>query len=301
VRVAARDHTAIQRAIDQLPPAGGTVIIVAADKPVEIGASIVIDRNNVTLAGEGRVELRVSDGANIPAIIAGQTLAVPQATRTNIHIRNLIINGNRTRQTSELNPANSELRNNGISLRRITDSSVDGVVAFACRSGGLVTELGCRRIVVRNFEAYDNHFDGLACYQTEKSLFTGLNLHNNLAAGISLDIRFVANVIQDSKLSSNRSVGVFMRDSQDNSFNDLQIQSSGEHGFFLAQVDMDVATPAVGNQFNRCRVTKSGGAAIRVNNDSCVKNSAVSCVFEDNGAGGVSEVSRGLLHYVSPL
>lgn len=301
VRVEARDHTAIQRAIDQLPSGGGTVVIVAVDNPIEIGATIVIDRNNVTLAGEGRVELRLSDGANMPVIIAGQTLAVPLVTRTNIHIRNLIINGNRTRQTSELNPANLELRNNGISLRRITDSSVEEVVAFACRSGGLVTELGCRRIVVRKFEAYDNHFDGLACYETEKSLFTDLNLHNNLAAGVSLDIRFVGNVIQDSKLSSNRTVGVFVRDSRNNSFNDLHIHSSAEHGFFLAQVDYDNATPAVGNQFNRCRVTKSGGAAIRINNDTCVDNTAVSCVFENNGAGGVSETSRGLLRYGPPL
>ena len=295
VRIKASDHTAIQKAIDRLPPAGGTVLLLPGRKPVRVGASIVIDRNNVTLEGEGRVELRLADGVNQPVLILGQTRAEPTVTRTNIHVRNLIINGNRAKQTSELHPYNRELRNNGLSLRRVEDCSVERVGAFACRSGGLVTELGCRRLTVRDFEAYDNYFDGLACYHTEDSVFSGLKLHHNLAAGISLDIDFARNVIRDSVLTSNRSVGVFIRDSRDNVFSNLLIEASGEHGFFLAQVDMDATTPATGNQFQNCRVRDCGGAGIRVNNATCVNNSVITSEFTHNACGGFSEVTPGLL------
>jgi hypothetical protein len=40
---------------------------------------------------------------------------------------------------------------------------------------------GTRRLTVRNYTAFDNQFDGLACYQTEDSHFSHLNLHDNTA------------------------------------------------------------------------------------------------------------------------
>ena len=43
---------------------------------------------------------------------------------------------------------------------------------------------------MRNLTAFDNEFDGLACYQTRDCLFTGLYLHDNPGAGISLDLGF---------------------------------------------------------------------------------------------------------------
>lgn len=295
VKIQATDHRAIQSAINRLPASGGKVIIVASEKPVAVGASIVIDRDNVTLEGEGRVELRLADGANKPVLILGQTRAMPNATRKNLHVRNLIINGNRTRQTSELDPANAELRNNGVSVRRVADSSVEGVTTFACRSGGLVTELGCKRIVVRELESYDNHFDGLACYYTEDSEFTALKLHDNLAAGVSLDIDFVGNKVSNSQLINNGTVGVFARDSRNNVFANLTIRSSVRHAIFLAQVDMDNSTPATGNLFANCLLADSGGAGIRVNDLSCRNNELRACRFENNAQGDVSEATAGLL------
>lgn len=298
-RVAANSPASIQNAIDTLPESGGRIVVIGDGTPVVLKKSIVVDRDNVTIEGEGVVEFQLADEANTPMLILGQKRADPALTRTNIHIRNLRFNGNRSQQTTELNAAIEVLRNNGISLRRIADSSVENVVAFGCRSGGLVTELGCERLTVRNFEAYDNEFDGLACYHTTNSLFADLKLHRNQAAGISLDLSFAHNVISNAVLTSNQTVGVFIRDSRFNAFQDLRVEASKHHGIFLAQADVDPATAATDNQFIGCAVKNSGGAGFRLNDTNCVRNAALSCVLENNGGGNISEITPGLLQSVA--
>lgn len=295
IHVHAQTQAEIQHALDRLPPTGGTVLIIQVGPPIAVSQSIVIDRDNVTLEGLGSVELELAAAANQPVLVLGQTLAVPTVARTNIHVRNLVINGNRRRQTLECNPAAPALRNNGISLRRVEDCSVERVTAFACRSGGLVTELGCHRVVVSDLEAYDNQFDGLACYETRDSEFRALRLHDNLAAGVSLDIDFEHNVIRDSFLAGNHSVGIFMRDSRDNDLVNLHIKGSGDHGIFLAQVEHDPSTAASRNEFRDCVISGSGGAGFRLNDPTCVDNTLRGVQMLGNGGGTLSQASPGLV------
>ena len=245
--------------------------------------------------GEGNPELRLGDGVNKPMLVLGQTNPVPSVTCSNIHVSGLRLDGNRVNQKQETDPANAALRNNCISLRRVVDCSVQNVAVHSARSGGLVTELGCRRILVSDFELYGNQFDGLAGYETEDSVFKCLKLHDNLAAGLSFDIDFVKNVVTDSVLSGNGSVGIFMRDSRDNVLSNLQIRGSAQHGIFLAQVDTDTNTPASGNTFIGCVIANSGGAGLRVNNDSCTSNILSASQLIGNAAG-FSESTPGLLN-----
>jgi hypothetical protein len=177
----------------------------------------------------------------------------------------------------------------------VADSSVEKVTAFSCRSGGLVTELACERLTVRDFEAYDNEFDGLACYHTTNSMFANLNLHDNQAAGISLDLAFAHNTISNAVVNSNRTVGVFIRDSRFNTFQELRVEASKGHGVFLAQADANPETSATDNQFIGCVVKNSGGAGFRLNDTNCVRNAALSCVIESNAGGNISEITPGLL------
>ena len=300
VRVAAHSPASIQNAIDKLPDSGGKIVIVGNGDPVTLRKSIVVDKDNVTLEGEGVVEFHLADEANTPMLILGQKRAEPTLTRTNIHIRNLRLDGNRRKQSTELNAAIDVLRNNGISIRRVNDSTVENVAAFSCRSGGLVTERACERLTVRNFEAYDNEFDGLACYHTTNSLFADLNLHDNQAAGISLDLAFSNNTISNAVLTSNQTVGVFMRDSRFNLFVKTRIVASTGHGIFIAQADADPETSATDNQFISCEVRNSGGSGFRLNDTNCVRNAALSCVVENNAGGNIGEITPGLLLKWSP-
>jgi hypothetical protein len=288
---------AIQNAINVLPPEGGEVFM--GPGTYTCTEPVVIDRDNVKLRGSGAgTILRLANGANAPVLIIGQTLNVPTATRSNITVSDVVIDGNRANQTFECLrgecSASNPLRNNAITLRRVSDVTIERVAVFGARSGGLVSELICRRLTITNFTSSDNHFDGLAGYETEDSVFTKLYLHHNLAAGFSFDIAFNKNLISDTVLADNAKVGIFMRDARDNVFHGLQIRNSGEHGVFLAQVDTDATKPAAGNIFTALMVSGSQGAGVRVNDLSCVNNSIVSSQFVGNSGGCISEASPGL-------
>jgi hypothetical protein len=150
--------------------------------------------------------------------------------------------------------------------------------------------------MLRDYTAYDNQFDGLACYRTEDSHFSRLNLHDNLAAGISLDLEFYHNIIDGAVLTGN-DLGIFMRDSRNNVFEEVTIRRSRHDGVFMAQAGewsrfgwwLYPATECAGNNFNNLQVIECGGRAFQVNNDSCTNNFINGGQFLDNAQGGLCQ------------
>lgn len=297
--VASGGGDAIQRAIDDLGPEGGEVLLSSGvyecDKP------IVIRSNYITLRGAGNATmLRLKAGANCPVIIIGDEAPTPRREVSGIQVSDLAIDGNRLQQDVECWDGSCDtgektvIRSCGVVVRRAVDVSMQRLNIFGCRSAGVVTEKGCRRLTVRELSASDNHFDGLACYETEESLFEGLHLHRNNCAGISTDLNFNRNLVSNVMLSNNGKQGIFMRDSRSNVFLGVVIVGSGEQGVFIAQTDQDPDTAVVGNSFTALTVTGSKGPAVRVNDKSCKNNVMTGCQFIDN-ADGLSEVTSGLV------
>lgn len=296
----------IQDAIDDLPEEGGQVVVQAG--VYSCFEPIVIDRDNVDLRGQGPgTVLRLAEGANAPVMVLGQTDPSPTGTRRNIHLSDFLVDGNRESQSMECwgGPCDSHpIRNNGITVRSVEDVLIERVIVYGARSGGLVAELGCRRLTVREFTSFDNHFDGLAGYETEDSRFEGLYLFNNCAAGLSFDSHFDHNQIYDvvirrdeasrcDPMLTDGTVGVFMRHSRDNLFHGIQIRNAKEHGIFLAQVDTDPGTAPSGNTFGGMVISGSGGAGLRANDASVVNTLLVESQFIDNAGGCISEVVPG--------
>ncbi|MDB6066849.1 MAG: hypothetical protein JWR26_3057 [Pedosphaera sp.] len=242
--------------------------------------------------------LHLADRANCPVIILGS----PDLQRVTAHLRlaDLCIDGNRANQQLEFWRAaadGSQLNNNGIDVWNVNDAVVERVVCRSCRSGGLVTAV-TRRLNVRNFTAFDNQFDGLACYFTEESHFTGLNLHDNLAAGISLDLSFNHNVINDAVLTGN-DIGIFMRQACDNSFHGLTISKSRKYGVFMAQTAesspkgwaLVSGTECTGNNFDGLVISDYGRDPFLIHNLSCKNNVIHDAHFLKNShAGGIQTV-----------
>lgn len=295
---------AIQKTIDKLPAIGGEVIIPAGK--YVCATPIILDRDNVIIRGEGAATLlRVADKANIPVFVMGQTIRTPTMTRHYIQVKNLHIDGNRLNQTSECmgGPCSDQfpLRNNGITIRRCEDCVVDNVTVYGAISGGLVTELGCERLMIRDYTSYDNEYDGFAGYETENSTFSGINLYNNKGAGISTDIHFDNNKFSDVTITNTRTVGIFMRDSSNNSFTNVHIRNTKQHGIFLAQVDDDITKPAAGNTFNSIVITGSGGYGILISDASCVNNLFVASQYVDNVKGCYGEAASNLIEGVGAI
>ena len=271
----------IQQALDVLPASGGEVVLPAGN--FEISRPVVLSRDNQMLSGVGPATvLRLEDGANCPVIIMGEPVNQPHRTVNHLLVSGLCIDGNRLHQRSELwqlTREGSEIRNNGITVQGVSDSAVKDVTCAHCRSGGLVTTLGVRRLTVQNLEAFDNEFDGLACYSTADCQFVNLYLHDNPCAGISLDLSFDHNCVTNAVLTAN-DLGIFMRASSDNRFQDISILHSRHFGVFIAQAD--VGTPngwqpvahgeCKGNLFTNLNATNCGGPAFHVNDPTCINN-----------------------------
>jgi len=278
----------IQQALDNLPSCGGEVVLPAGT--FEVSQPIVVGRDFQTLRGAGEATvLHLADNANCPVIILGEPVNAPSRTVRHLRVAGFFVDGNRVHQQRELwrlSGEGAEIRNNGITVQAVSDSVVEDVTCARNRSGGLVTTLGVARLTVRNLTAFDNEFDGLACYLTTDSLFTGLNLHNNPGAGISLDLAFNQNVISNAVLSAN-DLGIFMRASRDNRFQDISIRNSHHHGVFMAHSDAP-QTECVDNAFTNLVAANCGGAAFRVNNTTCTNNIIIRAKFEGNGKGGLS-------------
>ena len=294
----------IQRALDNLPASGGEVVLPAGT--IEVCQPIILSRDHQTLRGAGTATiLHLAGDANCPVIILGEPLNSPTQTIRHLKVTGLFVDGNRAHQQRELwrlTGEGSEIRNNGITVQGVSDSAVEDVTCARCRSGGLVTTRHVRRLTVRNLTSFDNQFDGLACYQTTDSLFTGLSLHDNPGAGISLDLDFNHNVISDAVLAAN-DLGVFMRASRGNQFFDVSIRDSRHYGVFMAQAEMPAAdgwepapqTECAENSFTNLAARDCGGAAFRVNNTSCTNNLIIRAKFDDNAEGGLSLVEPDLV------
>jgi len=287
----------IQQALDRLPESGGEVVLPPGI--IEVRQPIVLRRDGQTLRGSGNATiLHLADGANCPVIILGEPVNNPQTTIKHLYLGDFFIDGNRNQQPHELwrlQGEGSEIRNNGVTVQNVSDSTVEQVTCARCRSGGLVTTRGVRRLTVRDYTAFDNEFDGLACYQTEDSLFTGLHLCDNPGAGISLDLAFNHNVISNAILTSN-DLGIFMRESHYNRFSNIVIRRSHHYGVFMAQAETDAGCswqpiPETGckhNSFTNLIASDCGSAAFRVNNTTCANNVIIAAQFQDNVQGGLS-------------
>ena len=287
----------IQQALDNLPAAGGEIVLPEGE--FQILQPIVLKRNHQTLrgAGDGTI-LRLAADANCPVIIMGEPVNDPRHTIKHLCVRDLFIDGNRRLQQRELwrlTGEGSQIRNNGITVQGISDSLVEHVTCADCRSGGLVTTRDVRRLTVRGLTAFDNEFDGLACYQTERCLFTDLYLHDNPSAGISLDLAFNHNVISNAVLVAN-DLGVFMRASRDNQFWNVSIRNCHHYGVFMAHTMTRTAkgwgqepqTACTDNAFTNLNAANCGGPAFRVNNVTCTNNVIIRPMFAGNRRGGLS-------------
>lgn len=299
----------IQKALDDLPN-GGEVVLEAGTYVVH--QPIILQRDGQTLRGAGASTiLYLADNANCPVVVLGSPIPRASGPIMGVVLSDLLIDGNRKNQRAEVwrSLTGGALYNNGIDVWNVDGATVKRVVCCRCRSGGLVSTARTRRLNVSNFTAFDNQFDGLACYSTEESRFSDLDLHDNLGAGISLDLEFDHNVIDGAVLTGN-DLGVFMRQSRNNTFKGVKIRKSRHHGVFMAQTAsgsrLCPGTECTGNTFDKLLVSDCGGRAFLVNNASCISNIISSSQFLDNALGGLSQartnpvIVRNLVDHETP-
>lgn len=298
--LASGDGRDIVAALQSLPEEGGAVVLGPVLFPVS--EAIVIDRDGVELRGiSEETTLRLTDHANCSVIVIGTTNTPVDQIVKGISVRNLVIDGNRGAQDFECTGGPCDggglayIRNNGITIRGAEDITIDHIITHNARSGGIVLEKHCRRVVISNFESYNNEFDGLAAYESEDCTFTQMKLHNNRSAALSVDWKFNRNTISDSLFVENGAQGIFMRDAVENDFINVYIRDNGEQGIFIAETREIADSSARDNRFDRLLVSGNRTQGIRVNDLSCVGNVITRSKVLNNKQEDISVAGEGLL------
>jgi len=251
---------------DQLADPSLREVVVPAGTYV-CAKPVVLSRSGVTLRGQGRPTLRLADHAESPLLVLGglddDAQGVPTPV-TGLRVEGLVLEGNRAKQSGECwggpcdTGGTTGVRNNGLTLRGVKDSSVRDVEIRGARSGGLVTERDCAGIHVQGLKAADNFFDGLSVNWTRDSVFEGLELSGNDYAGLTMDVLVKNNVFRDGSVSGNRDVGVYLRRAEGNRFERLKVSGNRSHGVYLSDADAQPGTCAVDNVFFRVEALGNG-------------------------------------------
>lgn len=251
-RVPAGDCARVQEAIDALPSTGGTVELeigkYICDRP------IVIRRDHIALVGQGSALTRISvrPGLTMPLLVVGEPETVgmyPIRETRDVMVSGLALDGQRH---SHVNPSGNEcydfknymsldcshgdghlVRNNGLTIRRARDVRAYDVESFGHVSGGLVTEKLSFNLEIDGFKAHDNYYDGFAGYETTDSVLRNFDIRDNAYSGISIDLSFEGNIIEDGVVADNLDNGIFSAQVGRNLFRRLQVTGNRTYGFYF--------------------------------------------------------------------
>jgi len=184
----------IQQSVNSMKN-GGTITL--PNEVIRINTPLLVTNSNVRIVGDTNTILKLDDNSNCPIIVIG---IQGGDVITNSELISLQLDGNRTNQCREiwkLSDIGYPIYNNGIVIQNARDIFLYDIITSNCRSGGLVSTLNVNKLVVVNYVSFNNQFDGISCYQTSNSYFINLYLHDNIAAGISVDMGFNYNIFKN--------------------------------------------------------------------------------------------------------
>lgn len=182
------DNEEVQRAINTLPDAGGTVLILGSR--LNFSDSVVIDRSNLSIIGDGIgvtvVRLDDSTEANLFKL-------TPTANRENIKIVGLTVDGNKDNQAEpESDDALCGVYVSDTSYT-ISDLVFDNVEVKETYSGSGIRTKNVNGLKITNCKIHDNDGYGLDFQDTTNLIMTlnkfasnALGNYNEEAGGISI-------------------------------------------------------------------------------------------------------------------
>jgi hypothetical protein len=174
------------------------------------------------------------------------------------------------------------LRNNGITLRGAESCSVENVYISSCRSGGIVSEKGCKYLILDNIITESNYFDGLCLYETEVSIVSNIISLNNVHSGFSCDCNFNHNTFISLLAYNNVEYGFYHGEGSYNTISGCKFINNKKSGYcFKAGND------ANHNNLNGCYFEGNDEWGVWIA-DATTRHTTISgCYFANNGEGGL--------------
>lgn len=244
-----------------------------------------IDQSNVSIIAEPGTRAILAPNINKPVVAIGSQEEYPTYVIENIYISGVEIDGNKNNQTSENEPGRFWIRNNGIDVRSVQRLRLDNVVSNNTKSGGLVVSWGSSDVYVSNSSFNNNHYDGVAYYDSKRIYTSNSSMRDNGYAGVSIDNDLRDSIFSNCIIDSNHQVGIFARFSQMVTFNDCRITNSGDYAVFLGHNEDD--NGVLDYMFSTLQILNNkGGVFMSSPGDQSKYNSIVGCVFRGNNQSG---------------
>ena len=227
------DQVEIQAAINALPSTGGEVVVL--DGTYNITASINVNKNNVTLRGNGNATVlkRMWSGSNHSGVI--------QVSSSYCHIENFYINGNKENYNSS--------NNTGIYINS-DNNTITGNTCNNNNTGIYINSDSSNNTITRNTS--NNNSIGIYIYNSSNNTITG-NTGNDNSTGIYIDSdnnTITGNTCNNNNTgiyinsdssnntitgntSNNNSIGIYIYNSSDNTITGNTCNNNSNTGIYI--------------------------------------------------------------------
>ena len=240
--------------------------------------------SNITMDGEGRTASIIKLKSGSEATLLGRFSAA-----SNIHIRNLGLDGNKAGNLSAGHP---------VEFHGVTDSSITHCAIYNSRQNGIRWD-GCTGNLIAFNQVYGNTFCGIRCGETGTSVHTriiGNYTLNNDVIGISVDSvsRFIISLNHSNNNGDN---GIDLCASNQSSVTNNVCLSNTNQGIALdgwtypgLNCDDNIVTGNVSMYNGQCGIdTANGNNRLIVTNNNLLNNGVLP--FRDTGTGTKKRVN----------
>ena len=251
------DHVEINQAIQNLPADGGEIIILSGI--YNIGARINVNKNNVTIRGNGDATIlkRMWNSSSNEGVITLNSVS-------NCKIENLKIEGNRSVYTSS--------NNYGIYLSSSSNNTITG---NTCNNNinGIYLSYSNNNTITGNI-CNNNDIDGIYLYYSNNNTITG-NTCNNNSDGIYL--YYSNNNTITNNTCNNNSDGIYLASSSENTITGNTFSNNNFVGIDISSGSNNTITG------NNCNNNYIAGIGLFSSNNNTVTGNTCN----NNNGGGI--------------
>ncbi|MET0288593.1 MAG: right-handed parallel beta-helix repeat-containing protein [Pseudoxanthomonas sp.] len=222
----------LQQAIDALPTDGSAAVLCLDKGEYALGGLVSLQRDNTTLRGAGTdTVLKMRDGVQQPLLVIGDYAnQVPRRSIQHVAIENLALMGGTAEH--EFMPERPYLSNSAVVIRQGQHVRLSGLQASRCRSACLLSEQQSRDLVFERNDVSHAAWDGVSFNSTSHVKLIDNNIHDNIAAGMTAE-HIDDSEIRNNRFTNNGSQGIYLSDSERNTFVGNTFTGNRMAGVFL--------------------------------------------------------------------
>ena len=245
------DDVEINAAIQALPATGGEIVIL--DGTYHITATIRMNKDNVTLAGNGAATILLRS-ANVDVIYLTSV--------THCNVRNLKIDGNKTAYTTDNACIYLSSSSNNAITRNICNNSGYGIYVPYHNNNNTIMGNAC-----------NNNQNGMYLDSSGNNTVAGNTCNDNSNNGIEMGTSGSNNTVTGNTCNNNK-IGMNLRSSSNNAITGNTCNNNSSHGITLSSSSNNAITGNTCNNNSSYGITLFSSSNNAITGNTCNNNSS---------------------------